>query len=203
MTTEKNVHQRIAAVMEKVSYIQREEKKGMTYRVVSHDKVTALLRPAMMECGVACYPVRCDHTHNGNRAECSMTVRFVNIDAPTDFIDVQSFGYGVDTQDKGPGKAMSYAVKYALLKTFCLETGDDPDNESIQHTKEDPHVPPQVATEAETIDAIDQINAAGTLPDLGKVWTALNTTKHIAAHPFVIAAKDARKAALTEQKAAA
>jgi hypothetical protein len=38
-----------------------------------------------------------------------------------------SFGYGIDDQDKGAGKAMSYAVKYALLKTLGLETGDDPD----------------------------------------------------------------------------
>ena len=54
-----------------------------------------------------------------------MTVRFVNIDEPQDFFDVQSFGYGVDGQDKGPGKAMSYAVKYALLKALGLETGED------------------------------------------------------------------------------
>jgi hypothetical protein len=36
-------------------------------------------------------------------------------------------GYGVDPQDKGPGKAISYGVKYALLKVLGLETGDDPD----------------------------------------------------------------------------
>jgi hypothetical protein len=40
---------------------------------------------------------------------------------------VETFGYGVDAQDKGPGKAMSYGVKYALLKVLGLETGDDPD----------------------------------------------------------------------------
>ena len=56
-------------------------------------------------------------------------VRFENIDDRTDFIDVATFGYGVDPQDKGPGKAMSYGVKYALLKLLGLETGDDPDEE--------------------------------------------------------------------------
>ena len=71
-----------------------------------------------------------------------MTIRFANIDAPSDFIDVPTFGYGVDQQDKGPGKAMSYAVKYALLKALGLETGDDADNESIPYTPADPHVPP-------------------------------------------------------------
>jgi hypothetical protein len=56
-----------------------------------------------------------------------MTVRFVNVEDPADHFDVETFGYGVDSQDKGPGKAMSYAVKYALLKALGLETGDDPD----------------------------------------------------------------------------
>jgi hypothetical protein len=40
---------------------------------------------------------------------------------------VETIGYGVDPQDKGPGKAISYGVKYALLKVLGLETGDDPD----------------------------------------------------------------------------
>lgn len=133
-----NIHQRLAAVMQDVTYIQKEEKKGMQYKIVSHDKVTAKVRPALLAAGIVYYPVRCEHTHNGNRAECGMTIRFVNIDEPTDFFDVQTFGYGVDPQDKGPGKAMSYAVKYALLKALGLETGDDADHDDIQHTKDDP-----------------------------------------------------------------
>ena len=164
-----NIHQRIAAVMAEVSYIQREEKKGMTYRVVSHDKVTALLRPSMMKNGIVNYPVRCEHSHNGNRAECSMTLRFVNIEQPSDFIDVQTFGYGVDTQDKGPGKAMSYAVKYGLLKTFFLETGDDPDNESLPHTREDPHVPP-FDPRAAADRLIAKFNKQKSPADLTAVW---------------------------------
>ncbi len=51
-------------------------------------------------------------------------------------------GYGVDgggfdrdgkekpQGDKGPGKAISYAFKYACLKLFCLETGEDADNDA-------------------------------------------------------------------------
>jgi ERF superfamily len=33
--------------------------------------------------------------------------------------------HAADNQDKAPGKAMSYAVKYAMLKTFGLETGEN------------------------------------------------------------------------------
>lgn len=141
MSAMKNIHQRLAAVMAAVTYIQKERKAGMNYTIVSHDAVTAKVRPVMLQNGVVYYPIRCDHAHNGNRAECSMTVRFANIDEPSDYIDVQTFGYGVDPQDKGPGKAMSYAVKYALLKALGLETGDDADHDDIPHSPIDPAIP--------------------------------------------------------------
>jgi hypothetical protein len=122
-----NIHQRLAKAMEAVTYIQKEKKAGMRYSIVSHDAVTAKVRPALLEAGIVYYPVHTSASQTGNRTEARMTVRFVNIDEPHDYIDVQTFGYGIDDQDKGPGKSMSYAVKYALLKTLGLETGDDPD----------------------------------------------------------------------------
>jgi hypothetical protein len=123
----KNLHQRIAEAMGKVTYIQKERKQGMRYTIVSHDAVTAKVRPALLEAGVIYYPVYLSTEQIGNRTHANMVVRFANIDDPSDYIDVNTFGYGIDDQDKGPGKAMSYAVKYALLKTLGLETGDDPD----------------------------------------------------------------------------
>lgn len=193
--TAKNIHQRLAEVMGKVSYIQKERKQGMKYTIVSHDKVTALLRPVFLECGIVYYPVRCAHSHNGNRAECGMTVRFVNIDKPDDFFDVETFGYGVDTQDKGPGKAMSYAVKYALLKATGLETGDDPDHENIEHTRDDPANKP---SQHEVETAIEQINRAASLEALQKEWGAIySNLRHVADDPRVIKAKDIRKDNLT------
>lgn len=123
----KNLHQRIAEAMGKVTYIQKERKQGMRYTIVSHDAVTAKVRPALLEAGVIYYPVLMSTEQVGNRTQANAVVRFVNVDEPSDFIDVATFGYGIDDQDKGPGKAMSYAVKYALLKTLGLETGDDPD----------------------------------------------------------------------------
>lgn len=169
MSEVKNVHQRLAEAMRAVSYIQKERKKGMQYTITSHDAVTAKVRPALLDAGIVYYPVRCDHTHNGNRAECAMTVRFVNIDAPEDFFEVPTFGYGIDNQDKGPGKAMSYAVKYALLKALGLETGDDPDHESIDHDRTDPAEPPFDAT-AEADRIKDRLRAAESLDALGMIW---------------------------------
>ena len=152
----RNVHQRLAAAMAQVSYIQKDEKKpGMQYRVVTHDKVTALVRPALLEQGVVYYPHELTHTQNGNRTEVALTVRFVNIDNPADFFDVPSLGYGLDTQDKGPGKAISYSVKYALLKAMGLETGDDPDlDQKTEHVKEEPAMTGPDGTPIPTLEEV-------------------------------------------------
>jgi len=56
--------------------------------------------------------------------------RFVNIENTDEFIDITTYGDGVDTQDKAPGKAMTYSDKYALLKAYKIVTGDDPDQEA-------------------------------------------------------------------------
>ena len=43
-------------------------------------------------------------------------------------------GQGLDSGDKAPYKAMTGALKYALLQSFLLATGDDPEEERINHT---------------------------------------------------------------------
>lgn len=121
--------QRLHAAMQEVDYVQKEKRPGMRYSIVSHDAVTAKVRPVLVRHGVI-YPVSVlSHTRDGNMTVAEVRVTFMNVDNPADRISVRAFGYGIDDQDKGPGKAISYAVKYALLKTLGLETGDDPDDD--------------------------------------------------------------------------
>ena len=158
--SEQNIHQRLHAAQAKVDYIQRERKSGMRYSIVSHDAVTAKVRPILHECGVVYYPVGIHHTQHGNRTEVAMCVRFANVDHPEDHIDVPSLGYGIDDSDKGPGKAISYAVKYALLKTLGLETGDDPDlDQSVTHKAEAAPQPAQVRGNGQYFDDIGKADA--------------------------------------------
>ena len=58
--------------------------------------------------------------------------KFINVDKPDEFIEVTSYGDGVDSQDKCPGKAMTYADKYALMKAYKIITGDDPDQNASE-----------------------------------------------------------------------
>lgn len=124
-----NIYQRINAVQQEIDYIQKEKKQGMRYSIVSHDAVTAKVRPLMVKHGIVYYPVGFRMEQVGNRTQLMCQVVFQNIDDPTDCVSVDTAGFGIDDQDKGPGKAISYAVKYALLKVLGLESGDDPDED--------------------------------------------------------------------------
>ena len=129
-----SIYKRLLAVMGEVAYVQKEAKEvNGQYRFVSHDAVTAKVRPAFIKHGVLVVTDLVGHRQDGNRTEVDMSVSFINADHPDDRITIQAFGYGIDTQDKGPGKAISYAVKYALLKALMLETGDDPERDMVEH----------------------------------------------------------------------
>lgn len=62
-----------------------------------------------------------------------LTTLFVNLDNPTERIEVTSLGKGVDVGDKGLGKASTYARKYALLNAYKIATGEDPDKDPSQN----------------------------------------------------------------------
>jgi len=131
-----NIYQKIAAVMNEVKYVQKKRGKDMPYAAVNHDDVVASLRPAMLKHGLVTTSSVLDWKIEGNQTQCTLSVKFINADHPEEFVEVQSFGVGNDKQDKGPGKAITYAYKYALLKCFMLETGDDdPDLHSINSEK--------------------------------------------------------------------
>lgn len=187
MSDKKNLLQRLAAVQGEIDYIQKEKKSGMNYSIVSHDAVTAAVRPLMVKHGVLYYPASIDVTQDGNRTQAKMAVVFVNVDEPTDSITVATIGYGIDTQDKGPGKAMSYCVKYALLKTLGLETGDDPDLD--QNAKHEPAKPVVKMTKvderpefSDISKGIREIENMGTIEDL-RAWYKSHKTRIEALSP--------------------
>lgn len=130
--------------MADISYIQKGEARvNNQYRFASHDQVTAAIHPLLVKHGVVIIPSVKELNQDGNRTHVTLYCEFINQDVPTDRFWLLSHGFGVDASDKGPGKAVSYAYKYALLKVFALETGDDPDNEqttkheSIEHKEFD------------------------------------------------------------------
>ena len=85
-----------------------------------------------------------------------VTYRIVNTENPDEYVDVVSSGTGVDTQDKGVGKAMTYAYKYMLLRTFAIPTGEDPDKVSSAQLDEEAKAQEEAEkTESAKITSVD------------------------------------------------
>jgi len=147
-----NLFQRISAVMKDVEYLAKDDSVetggGKSYRAISEEKVTSVIRASLIKNGIVIIPVSIEHARTDERviafdkyakkdvervnriSSADVTYRIQNIDEPADFILAVSAGTGVDTQDKGIGKALTYAYKYLLLRTFAIPTGDDPDKVS-------------------------------------------------------------------------
>lgn len=143
----KNIYQRIRDIMADIDYIQKGPKKaGGMYTYVSHDAVSEAIHPLLVKHGVVVIPTVKSMTQDENRTCMCLSVKFVNCDIPDDNFSIETWGYGIDTGDKGPGKCFSYSFKYALLKTFCLETGDDPDHDQdakFEPKKEEKRISPE------------------------------------------------------------
>ena len=129
-----NIYQKINEVRKKVEYIQKDaEVQG--YRAVTHDAVTAMVRDHLIHYGIVIVPYQVGGTSkdvgatkSGTtiiRFEASYEVWFVNAEDPQDKFCVAMFAHANDSSDKAPGKACSYAVKYAMLKVFSIETGEN------------------------------------------------------------------------------
>lgn len=68
----------------------------------------------------------------------------------------ESVGMGIDDNDKAMGKAYTYALKYALLKLFRLQYGDDPDAKASEPLYSDK--PKEIASEKENIKPKNEEN---------------------------------------------
>ena len=141
-----NIFQKISEVMKAIEYLTKDDKVefGTTkYKAISEEKVTTAVRKELVKQGIVIIPIMQESTVTelirteksvNQRADVHTRYRIQNIDDVNDFIEVESNGSGVDTQDKAVGKAMTYAYKYMLLRTFAIPTGEDPDKISSAET---------------------------------------------------------------------
>lgn len=143
-----NIYQKMAAITAELQTVAKnlmvETGKGKGYKAVSERDIIDAVKPLEEKHGVYSYPcdrvvlesqtLESENNYNGNVTikttfftRIKTTYRFVNIDDPEDYIDTVTFAEGIDSQDKGSGKAMTYGDKYALMKAYKISTGDDPD----------------------------------------------------------------------------
>jgi len=137
---ELNIYQRINAVMQEVRYVQKDgaiSGGGASYRAVTHDQLVAVIRASLVKFGIVVEPKQVSGEFITKR-DLSATppvkmalysgfynIEFVNIDKPEQRTSITVEAHANDNGDKAPGKAMTYAVKTAVLKQFTLESGEN------------------------------------------------------------------------------
>ena len=83
-------------------------------------------------------------------------------------VELAGYGHGVDPQDKGAGKATTYALKNALLYTFLTPVGKIDDTETT-HSND-----VAVKTIVKPIDGIKLLGGCTTLKELQDAYTSLS-----------------------------
>ena len=150
-----NLYQRISEVMRDIEYLTKDDNINtgrLSYKAITEEKVTRAVRISLIKNGLVILPIEqnTDEIFTEYEKEAygkiekkqrlltriDVKYKIINIDNPTEFEILASSGSGVDSQDKGVGKAMTYSYKYMLLRTFGIPTGEDPDKISNQKLDE-------------------------------------------------------------------
>lgn len=147
----KNIYEKMLEVTKRLWVVEKNLSVAVSstnkYKAVSERDILDAVKPLEAEVGIYSYPVEREiikeetlikkSDYNGQQKETysflmriKVLYRFVNIDNPQETVDMIVYWDGIDTGDKAPGKAMTYADKYALMKAYKISTGDDPDKEA-------------------------------------------------------------------------
>jgi hypothetical protein len=144
----KNLHEAVINVMKSVKNIDKSMTVGEgknSYKGVADKDVKYIIGQAMADNKLTCLPIDIvedvkvdrwsEETNYGIKQKQSIFTKVkvtyrLTFAVTGEHIDICGYGHGVDSQDKSAGKAMTYALKNALLYSFLVPTGaiDDTDN---------------------------------------------------------------------------
>lgn len=147
-----NITKAILAVSKEVTAIEKSMSVGTggsSYKAVSDSLVRNTLRPEMIKQGLVILPISVDAKTRVDRWEevdpysktgGTKSKQSIFTEAVTKYIlvhqdsgesiELSGYGHGVDTQDKGAGKATTYALKNTLLDLFLITKGEDFDTDA-------------------------------------------------------------------------
>jgi len=141
MAENKTLQQKLLEVQKQVSYLQKST-PGKQYNYVSSSQTLQAVRSLMDAEGLllaiaitnsrlhfeVAYKDPAGKKQAQHLTELDLEMTWVNADNPEDVAVYPWYGQGIDSGEKGVGKALTYAEKYFLLKYFHIATDkDDPD----------------------------------------------------------------------------
>lgn len=125
--------------MAEISDVRKEDKKvNGQFRYISFNQVYKDVKPLFIKHGIVSTVSVESYIQDGNMGTMRAEVRFVNVDAPEEFISMFSYGQGISgnrngtADDKSSGKALSYLHKNAICKLLLLggSEKDEVDNDA-------------------------------------------------------------------------
>jgi hypothetical protein len=132
----KSIHSKLSAILKAVGYIEKTgTNASQGYKYVQAAAVADKIRNEFAERGLTMIPENIEVTESGltpsgKQALVTLRITWKITDSESgEFVTFQSVGSGSDSTDKAVYKAMTGALKYALLLGFLIPTGDDPENE--------------------------------------------------------------------------
>ena len=146
-----SIYEKMAAITDEIGFVAKNMDVQGKYKAVSEVDVLEAVKKMEKKYRVFSYPYDrrlVDMVQLVGKVcmRIETTMRFINLDNEASYVDIKAYGDGVDTLDKAPGKAMTYADKYALMKAYKISTGDDPDKEASPDVM--PKLAPKVQIQA-------------------------------------------------------
>lgn len=143
-----NIFQRLDLARVKIGIVAKSISVMNSYKAVSETDILKAVNEAEHEVGLYSYLESLDIlkniTQNGvNFIRVRVGVKLVNIDNPSEALIFYGLGDGLDKGDKACGKAVTYAMKYALMKGYKIPSGEDPDyfkSESLEELATDEQI---------------------------------------------------------------
>jgi hypothetical protein len=144
----KHITQAMLNVMKAVQSVEKNKVVGTganAYKGVEDKDVKVAIRTAMIENELIIVPIsiepkmqieRWEEVYNGQSKTkqsilTEVKTKYRIIHSSGESLEIEGYGHGQDSQDKSAGKATTYALKYALLYTFLVPTGDIDDADAV------------------------------------------------------------------------
>jgi hypothetical protein len=143
----KNIAKAIIQVMKEVKGMEKNSNVGSgrnSYNGTKDQDVKEVFNDALAKNGLCILPIdiqeetqidRWEQEYNGQKQQkqsvfTKVTTKYMLLHDSGESIELSGYGHGVDPQDKGAGKATTYALKNCLLYTFLTPVGKIDDTET-------------------------------------------------------------------------
>lgn len=157
-----NIYQRLDQARVEIGIVKKNIDVMNSYKAVSETDILKAVNEAEHKVGLYSYMQNLEildaQIVNGfNYIRVKVTVEIINIDKPEEKLIVYGLGDGLDKGDKTCGKAVTYAMKYALMKGYKIPSGEDPDYFKSAEDKEPLATEEQIKTYISLIGGESQV----------------------------------------------